>query len=50
LIKPQARELWRYCYDKWGRSHVDVYEPSVGASGYVAKYVSKEITEWGIQE
>ena len=38
-----AHALWSVAFRRFGRSHVDAFEPERGASHYVAKYVSKQI-------
>ena len=46
LVMPSIRELWRLAYTRFGRSHVDRYDPNQGAGHYVSKYVSKQLTDW----
>lgn len=41
------RAVWERCYRRWGRTRIEPYDPTKGASFYIAKYVGKEALERG---
>ncbi len=43
-----ARAIWAKGFKRFGRSHVDTFDPERGASHYVSKYVSKRISDWDL--
>lgn len=43
-----SRAIWSKAFKRFGRSHVDVFDPERGASHYVAKYVSKRLSDWDL--
>jgi len=43
-----SRAIWQKAFNRFGRSHVDEFEAEKGASHYVSKYVSKQISDWDI--
>lgn len=46
---PDESLVWRGWYSRYGRAEVERYDPSKGASHYVAKYVAKEAeTDWDL--
>lgn len=44
----QAREIWEVAFRRFGRSHVDIFNPRLGAAHYVGKYVSKTMSDWDL--
>lgn len=51
LIRSELRatQIWKDWFDRHGRAQVLLYEPEVGAHGYVAKYVTKSIADYDMQ-
>lgn len=48
---PQERnpaELWALAFQMFGRSHIDRFDPELGAVGYVTKYVTKELADFDL--
>lgn len=43
-----AHGLWSVAFKRFGRSHVDAFDQKLGASHYVAKYVSKRLSDWDL--
>lgn len=41
-----ATDLWKYWVHRYGRARVEIFNPNIGASGYVTKYVTKEIADY----
>jgi len=37
-----AMALWRSWFTRYGRATVDDYDPTIGAGGYLSKYLTKE--------
>lgn len=45
------RAVWEKCHRRWGRTRIEPYDPTRGASQYVSKYCAKETFEqgeWGV--
>ena len=43
-----ATGIWLKAFRRFGRSHVDAFNPELGASHYISKYVSKGISDWDL--
>ena len=44
------RAAWGFWFEKHGRAHILPYDPRLGATHYVAKYVTKDLSHYDIQE
>lgn len=45
---PQARDVWRDWFKRYGRAHIDRFKQERGAHHYVSKYVTKELADYDI--
>lgn len=45
---PTPSAVWNVAFQRFGRTHVDKFDPQKGATHYVAKYVSKTISDWDV--
>jgi len=44
--RPQATDLWRELYDRFGRSQVSAVQSQEAVSSYVSKYCVKDLNSW----
>jgi hypothetical protein len=41
--------LWEDWFKKYGRNTVEIYDPQLGASHYLTKYIVKDLCDWDIR-
>jgi len=44
----RADAIWNYWFHRYGRARILLYDPAIGGSGYVAKYVTKRIADYDL--
>lgn len=44
-----SRQLWSWWFKRYGRNEIRAFRPDVGATGYVAKYVTKNLTDYDVE-
>ncbi len=47
-LEAYRKELWREWHQRFGRARLEPYDKGKGASGYIAKYITKELGEWEV--
>jgi len=44
----RAKEIWQWWFDRYGRARILLFDPKLGGSHYVAKYVCKKVVDYDI--
>jgi hypothetical protein len=47
-LNATKEEIFKFMFEKYGRSTVVEYEPGKGAEHYITKYIIKNLCEWDI--
>lgn len=41
--------IWQWWFRRFGRAEVRDFDPKLGAAGYVAKYVTKQLADYDVE-
>jgi len=44
----ERQKLWKWAFRRYGRSHIQDYDYTLGAGDYVSKYISKRMVDYDI--